>query len=378
MNSVTESIDMRTPWARVLTVLVCLLALTSPLAAQTPPETVEFYGRDAVGSVRVVFDIAGTVIGRADYLPFGEDQTTTTNLPPERFTGQVRDPEVGIDYFLGRGYQPRTARFAQVDSAIDGALANPQRWNRYAYALNSPLVNVDPTGLVPICRVNSRDEMTCEEDPFPQAPGSSTPSPSDHTPPTKCNQLTDEQYPCRGNLPKTPGETTGNNGGDTTSTTPKCPGDPTCILIAPNPGGPPIWTTQTEWNAALQAQKVGLATMLASYVTVYAAEWTVTRLLLPWLIPGKMTVDSIMQNPQSLSGLKPAEVATKLGNVPQSWRIETLRQGSREGAGWVLREYTLRGNETGRMLRWHPGGGHHGALPYWNVNTANEKIGPIF
>ena len=28
---------------------------------------------------------------------------------------------------------------------------------------------------------------------------------------------------------------------------------------------------------------------------------------------------------------------------------------------------------TGRMIRWHPGGGRHGPSPYWIVNTASAK-----
>jgi len=49
------------------------------------------------------------------------------------------------------------------------------------------------------------------------------------------------------------------------------------------------------------------------------------------------------------------------------WQIEKLGQGSHAGQGWVLREYTPAGNPTGRMLRWHPGGGRHGPSPYWRV-----------
>lgn len=110
-----------------------------------PVETVEYYGNDALGSVRVVFAPNGSVIGRADYMPFGET-IAGANLPAEQFTGQARDAEAGLDYFGARYYQPRSGRFGTLDPSIAGAVINPQRWNRYAYALNNPLRFIDPTG----------------------------------------------------------------------------------------------------------------------------------------------------------------------------------------------------------------------------------------
>ena len=55
------------------------------------------------------------------------------------------------------------------------------------------------------------------------------------------------------------------------------------------------------------------------------------------------------------------------------WRVETLARGSHKGQGLVLRQYTDAGNPTGTMIRWHPGGGHHGPDPYWRV--INSRTG---
>jgi RHS repeat-associated protein len=73
------------------------------------------------------------------------------NLPTQRFTGQQRDAEEGLDYFGARYYASRSGRFTTVDPAmdIDAALVDPQRWNRYAYALNNPLKFTDPDGRSP-------------------------------------------------------------------------------------------------------------------------------------------------------------------------------------------------------------------------------------
>jgi hypothetical protein len=84
------------------------------------------------------------------------------------------------------------------------------------------------------------------------------------------------------------------------------------------------------------------------------------------------SIDDVLANPLLLSGKTAAEVQAKLGNTP-GWRVETLGKGAHQGHGWVLREYNVEGNPTGQMLRWHPGGGHHGPDPYWRVNTYNTK-----
>jgi hypothetical protein len=69
--------------------LVVALAFFVPAAAhaQNPPEAIEDYATDAVGSIRVVFDPTGAVVGRSDYLPFGETYAQTGVNPRQRFTG---------------------------------------------------------------------------------------------------------------------------------------------------------------------------------------------------------------------------------------------------------------------------------------------------
>jgi RHS repeat-associated protein len=87
-------------------------------------ETVEYYGTDAVGSTRTVFDQSGAVVARTDYLPFGEEVFAPGALPKERFTGQERDGDAGLDYFHFRMDVTRTGRFSTTDPA-DGSPQNP-------------------------------------------------------------------------------------------------------------------------------------------------------------------------------------------------------------------------------------------------------------
>jgi len=66
---------------------------------------------------------------------------------PRQFLGLERDGESGLDYVKARYYRPVWGRFTSVDPIISTAITNPQRWNRYAYALNNPLKYKDPSGL---------------------------------------------------------------------------------------------------------------------------------------------------------------------------------------------------------------------------------------
>jgi hypothetical protein len=84
------------------------------------------------------------------------------------------------------------------------------------------------------------------------------------------------------------------------------------------------------------------------------------------------SIADVMENPEVLRGKTVATVPAIIKEVP-GWREETLGKGSRQGQGWVLREYGATDMPTGRMIRWHPGGGHHGPNPYWRVNTHQTK-----
>ena len=50
----------------------------APASRKTDWTMVEYYAVDAIGSVRVVFDAAGTVTSRTDYASFGEQLAPST------------------------------------------------------------------------------------------------------------------------------------------------------------------------------------------------------------------------------------------------------------------------------------------------------------
>jgi RHS repeat-associated protein len=143
------------PYAEACTLTLDLPRDIGARFSVEPPETVELYHPDAVGTVRAVTSLSGGPTVKYEYLPFGElysgnapnDPLTSTRL----FAGKERDVESGLDYFGARYLRSRSARFTSLDPVLDSdrALLNPQHWNRYAYSLNNPLRYEDTDGRSP-------------------------------------------------------------------------------------------------------------------------------------------------------------------------------------------------------------------------------------
>jgi RHS repeat-associated protein len=87
---------------------------------------------DHLGSTRAVTDSSGNVKARYDYAPFGEELTAgmdgrgaphSTNFYPtgtqdavtQKFTGQERDSETGLDFFQARYFSGPQGRFTSPD-----------------------------------------------------------------------------------------------------------------------------------------------------------------------------------------------------------------------------------------------------------------------
>jgi RHS repeat-associated protein len=117
----------------------------------------QYLTADHLGSTRLVTDAMGVATERHDYQPFGYEvsggwRTAVMAYAPEtvrqQFTGKERDAETGLDYFGARYMSSAQGRFTSADPLLGSArVIDPQTWNRYAYGLNNPLRNSDPTGL---------------------------------------------------------------------------------------------------------------------------------------------------------------------------------------------------------------------------------------
>ena len=110
--------------------------------------TIRYSHYDWLGSARAESGVTPPLVGDVAYAPFGETYSPETSIYVS-FTGQNQDTISGLYDFLYREYSPVQGRWISPDraglSAVDPS--NPQSWNRYAYVLNNPLSNTDPTGL---------------------------------------------------------------------------------------------------------------------------------------------------------------------------------------------------------------------------------------
>jgi len=140
----------------IITLLI-FLRVSFAIAA----DQVYFYTTDPAGTPLVMTDATGSVVWRADYLPFGEEnigQSTVQNN--KMFVGKEKDSESGLYYFGARYMDAGAGRFASPDpvGAVDPRtgkfnselLHNPQMLNRYAYGLNNPYRYFDPDGNNPL------------------------------------------------------------------------------------------------------------------------------------------------------------------------------------------------------------------------------------
>ncbi len=123
-------------------------------------EQVFFYHTDPAGTPLAMTDSTGKVVWKADYKPFGEEQSVTATANNDRrFVGKEKDEETGLGYFGARYNDNKTGRFISPDrvgpvdprtsKTNEELLLNPQRINKYAYSLNNPYRYVDPDGNAP-------------------------------------------------------------------------------------------------------------------------------------------------------------------------------------------------------------------------------------
>lgn len=101
---------------------------------------------DPQGTPLAEADAQGNITARFDYAPDGSVATGVAPNGPG-YTGHVNDPDTGLVYMQARYYDPVTARFLNVDPKTPAA-GNAFNFNRYAYANNNPIINVDPDGRV--------------------------------------------------------------------------------------------------------------------------------------------------------------------------------------------------------------------------------------
>jgi RHS repeat-associated protein len=101
-----------------------------------------YYITDHLGAPQVITDDSGSVVWKAEYLPFGNVNILTADIENNlRFPGQYYDAETGLHYNWNRYYDPETGRYIAADPiGLGGGI------NLYAYVGGDPINAIDPTG----------------------------------------------------------------------------------------------------------------------------------------------------------------------------------------------------------------------------------------
>ncbi len=117
-------------------------------------ENLYFIHTDHLGSIRVITDQNRNIVARYSFDAWGNRRNPDTwqltdnpdlSFTSRGFTGHEHIDEFGLINMNGRVYDPITGQFLSPDNYVqmpDYSLG----FNRYAYALNNPLIYTDPNG----------------------------------------------------------------------------------------------------------------------------------------------------------------------------------------------------------------------------------------
>jgi len=132
-----------------------LLASLTPTTPGANTTFTQHFHLDHLGTPRLVSSDSGVRIAIHAYYPFGAElNLSPTEQPRElmKFTGHERDllasnPNA-LDYMHARFGMGTMGRFLSVDPELNvkASIHNPQKWNRYAYVVNRPVLYLDPSG----------------------------------------------------------------------------------------------------------------------------------------------------------------------------------------------------------------------------------------
>jgi RHS repeat-associated protein len=110
---------------------------------------VAYYFSDHLKTASVITDATGNIKAESDYYPWGgELASVNADSNHFKFTGKERDAESGLDLMGARYYSSTSGRFTKADPLMiqKQKFLDPQQWNMFQYARNSPLRFIDPTG----------------------------------------------------------------------------------------------------------------------------------------------------------------------------------------------------------------------------------------
>ena len=107
----------------------------------------EYTHTDHLGTVSTRTDADGLLTQQEYYTPYGEPMGW--QRPGEQelgFTGHLKDKTTGLTYMQARHYDPVSGRFLSTDPVGFASIGDPRYVNRYSYAGNDPVNNIDQDG----------------------------------------------------------------------------------------------------------------------------------------------------------------------------------------------------------------------------------------
>jgi RHS repeat-associated protein len=105
--------------------------------------------QDDLGTLTVLTDATGAVLGRRSYDVFGQVLSQSGEWESRYgYTGREEIGDTGLMYYRARSYDTEAGRFTSVDPVF-GSPQSPQSLQRYNYVLNNPVNLRDPSGMTP-------------------------------------------------------------------------------------------------------------------------------------------------------------------------------------------------------------------------------------
>lgn len=121
-----------------------LMAMSLLLISVAHAGAVTYIYTDPQGTPLAEADAIGNITATYDYAPYGAQAMGAAPNGPG-YAGHVNDPESGLVYMQARYYDPVIGRFLSTDP-VSLFKANIYSFNKFAYANDNPIVNVDPDG----------------------------------------------------------------------------------------------------------------------------------------------------------------------------------------------------------------------------------------
>ncbi|SBT42705.1 RHS repeat domain-containing protein [Micromonospora auratinigra] len=338
------------------------------------------------------------------YTPYGGPRGATVTAPDNRgFLNQPLNTNTGLTQVGARNYDPTTGRFVSLDPLQD--LAEPQQWNGYAYANNSPVTSSDPSGLIP--------EDCLDHDCYGYSPGRGCPG-GCGTPENedwgKANGSTgtvaEKRHDPRilGHIIRVPesvpleeftrlwneqrGEFFYRSGGGSTEwmdINERALAISICSQMG-RPGGCRQWIEQLinpniDWLAAnLPSTEDVIPGLGGSGSARSRNNGTGASAPLPKLggkADGRINVQDgrnipdVVNDPRSVAGKTPQEIADWFNEAGYKATVEA---GTRKGTSGKAVHVRIEGHPEVSNIQVHPGGGRHtpAGSPYWKISTTTS------